>query len=86
MVAKKGFIVEPHYIVVFDMMAKMLGPDVGHCSVAGATDPAQETGQLIVVTIDREHGVVGTFMDHVSGDDHAVSQEQYPGQEAHQTS
>ena len=76
---KKCLVVEPYDVIVFDVMSKMFGANVLDRAVAGAADPSQTAAELLVMSIDGKDGVVGALVDHVGGDDHAVPEQDDPG-------
>ena len=80
--AKESLVVEPHNVIVFYVMTEVLRSDVFETAVTGAANPTQQASQLGVVLVLGKQRVVGTFVDQVGGDDHAVSQQQHPWQES----
>ena len=79
MLFEETLVIKPHHVVILDVMPEVLGADVLHRAVAGSADPSQPTGELVVMPIHRENGVMGALVDHVSRNDHAVAQQQNAG-------
>ena len=76
---KKCLVVKPHDVIVLDVMSKMFGANVLDRAVAGAADPSQTAAELLVVSVDGKDGVVGALVDHVGGNDHAMPEQDDPG-------
>ena len=76
MLLEETVVVEPHDVVIVDVVAEVLVPHVLVGAIRRTTHPTHDVAESRVVPRRIEHHVVAAFVDHVRGDDHAVRQRQ----------
>ena len=74
MFSEERFVIEPHDIIIFDMVSQVFGSNILKGAIARTTDPAQYIGELSVVFVGGENRIVRALVNEVGRNDHPMAQ------------